>query len=361
MKLFLAAISCAVSAAAFTKPLLENLHEYSFDSFLKDFGKEYPEGKEFQLRKTLFETRVASFVKHNAEGHSHTLGVNQFADMSDNEMQQMKGYNKAAAFSLKATAGEAKPWKSKGIAIADSLDWRTKGAVSPVKNQGGCGSCWAFGSAENIESRVFLKTGRMPILSEQQLVDCAPNPNNCGGNGGCLGSIPELAYDWVKDHGLASEYDYPYTGNSTSECQTSAKPAAFVTGHVRVPSNNYAAVMEALQEGPLAISVAAQQWSYYTGGVFECTTEGLSTELDHVVQLVGYGTNQYGKKYWTIRNSWGEGWGMKGYINVLRHEAEEWCGVDKKPADGTGCDNGPSTVKVCGSCGILYDAVYPVV
>jgi cathepsin L len=353
-----AVLALAVCAAA--KPTLSELPNYSFEAFLQEYGKSYSDNTEYQLRKTLFENRVASFVKHNNAGHSYTLNVNKFADLSNAEIRRFKGYNHQAARSLRATGNFSAPVEHPQD-IPASKDWRTSKCVTAVKDQGGCGSCWAFGSAETLESHTCLhgKTGALPILSPQQLVDCAPNPNHCGGTGGCEGSIPELAYDWVKKHGLASEADYPYNGND-GQCKTTAKPAASVTGYVNVPSNNYTAVMEALQQGPLAITVAAEPWEFYDGGVFtECPHDDI--DLDHVVQLVGYGTTITKKDYWIVRNSWGGEWGENGYIRIERHSDSAFCGTDNKPADGTGCSGGPSSVKVCGACGILYDAVYPTV
>jgi cathepsin L len=332
-----------------------------FDGFLKEFGKSYPDKVEYELRKTLFETRKASFAKHNAQGHSFTLGLNQFADMSAAEIKAFKGFNKAAYQQMRAannfTATSPPHEKFVGDFPA-SLDWRTKNAITPVKNQGGCGSCWAFGSAETLESHTFLHgKGDLPILSPQQLVDCAPNPNHCGGTGGCGGSIPELAYDYVKKAGMASESDYPYRGFD-QKCKI-VKPTASCTGYVGVKSNNYTAVMTALQYGPLAITVAAQPWEFYNDGVFtECPHSDI--DLDHVVQLVGYGTDS-GMDYWIVRNSWGEGWGERGYIRIQRHSDSDFCTKDNTPADGTGCNGGPSVITACGSCGILYDAVYPTV
>jgi len=305
----------------------------------------------------LFETRVASFIQHNSNNPDYTLNVNKLADLSDAEIHRFKGYNAAAGRSFR---GQARVHQTGAYQVADEVDWRTKGAISPVKDQASCGSCWAFGSAEALESANFIKTGNMPILSPQQIVDCAPNPNECGGTGGCQGSIPELAYAWIKDHGLALEQDYPYRGYN-GQCSTSQTPAVQVSDYVNVPSNNYTAVVDALNIGPLAITVAAGPWMFYDSGVFTgCSKSGSATELDHVVQLVGYGDDN-GTPYWTIRNSWGTSWGEKGYIRIARHDDEAWCGTDDKPKDGTGCKDSPPTVEVCGSCGILYDAVYPIV
>lgn len=360
MKLFMLAASSAVAMAAMDV----SSPDYSFESFVQDFSKDYSQGSsEYQLRKALFESRRDAIVAHNSQGHSYTMAINKFADLSAEEIAVFKGFNQAQHRAMMATRTPTfgAPHHKANAPIADSMDWRTQGAITPVKDQGGCGSCWAFGSAETLESHTFLHgSGKLPTLSEQQLVDCAPNPDHCGGTGGCEGSIPELAYGWAKTvGGLAAEADYPYKGRDGS-CQT-ATPASSVTGFVNVLSNNYTEVMSALQYGPLAITVAAMPWQFYGTGIYTgCKQSGGSTALDHVVQLVGYGTES-GQDYWLIRNSWGGSWGEKGYIRVERHADKPYCGTDTQPLDGTGCTGGPSTVEVCGSCGILYDAVYPTV
>lgn len=350
MKIVLA--SLLVSFASAIAP--ESLHKYNFDLFLSEYKKEYADKKEYELRKTLFNTRVKEFIQHNNDpSTTYTLNVNKFADLSDSEITSFLGYNKHAQRPLASGQSHPKP-----TSIADSLDWREKGAITPVKDQAACGSCWAFGSAETLESHTYIHGGgNLPILSPQQFVDCAPNPNHCGGTGGCEGSIPELAYKWATGNGgLSSEKAYPYVGRD-EKCKSGPAPVANVTGYVNVASNNYTAVMEALQYGPLAITVTANPWMFYAGGIFNMCS--IDYGLDHVVQLVGYGS-EGSNDYWIVRNSWGGSWGEKGYIRIARDSTAP-CGIDTTPADGTGCDGGPSTVKVCGECGILYDAVYPTV
>jgi len=242
-----------------------------------------------------------------------------------------------------------------------SIDWRDKKVVSPVKNQGGCGSCWAFASTEQIESYVALSGAALPVLSPQNLVSCDSNPQHCGGTGGCGGSIPELAYDFVQNHGLALEKDYPYTGRDSPCNQTAAAhPAATLTGHVKLIQNDYASVMQALSTvGPLAVNVWALPFQSYSSGVFNGCSYKSSMDIDHVMQLVGYGTDA-GKDYWIVRNSWGSSWGENGYIRLAREQQSlQTCGLDMTPADGTGCDGDPAAVGVCGQCGILYDVSYP--
>jgi len=247
-------------------------------------------------------------------------------------------------------------------ALPDNVDWRKAGIITSVKNQGACGSCWTFGSAECIESMWAQHTKKLSVLSEQNILDCTPNPKHCGGTGGCGGGTVELAYDKVKEIGIATEKDYPYMSGSTGrnyQCKKTVPFFANITGYVALASNKYEPTLEALANvGPLAVNVEASTWMGYRGGVFDgCNKK--NPDIDHVVQLVGYGNdNRYGD-YWLVRNSWGSGWGESGYIR-LKRSANPTCGIDTNPQDGTGCDGGPPTVTVCGTCGILYDNIYPV-
>jgi len=242
-----------------------------------------------------------------------------------------------------------------------NIDWRTKGIITPVKNQGFCGSCWTFGSAETLESYWALATKQLIVLSEQQIVDCTPNPNDCGGTGGCGGGTVELAYARIQQMGgLTTEQNYPYVGEDET-CQTNLlKPVAKISGFVNLPSNKLGPTLSYLStQGPLAISVDASTWSDYESGVFDGCDQ-TSPDLDHIVQLVGAGTDPSYGDYWLVRNSWGATWGENGYIR-LRRTSQLRCGVDTSPQDGDGCNGGPPNVTVCGTCGILYDALYPVV
>jgi len=243
--------------------------------------------------------------------------------------------------------------------LPTSVDWREKSVVSPVKNQGGCGSCWAFASTETVESAVAIATGKAPpVLSPQELVSCAPNPKDCGGTGGCQGSTEPLAFAYVQKVGMTTEAIYPYqaiTGTCDSSKVSQAK--VHIANYTRLPTNDYGALMQAVATvGPIAISVDAS-WGGYESGVYQ---GACGTTIDHAVQLVGYGNDAAsGLDYWLVRNSWGESWGEKGYIRIKRFgEGKEPCGTDTDPSSGNGCKGGPSSIKVCGLCGILSDSSY---
>ena len=215
-----------------------------------------------------------------------------------------------------------------------------------------------------MESHWALATGELNVLSEQHILSCTPNPYDCGGNGGCGGGTTELAYSYLLQTGLASEWKYPYLSwyGNNSKCRydaTKVGSVAYLADYVTLPTNDYESVLNAVAFiGPLAISVDASQWHLYETGIFDdCNTA--TPDIDHGVQLVGYGSDK-GTPYWIIRNSWTPAFGEAGYIRVLRDNPPV-CGVDVTPLDGTGCDGGPMNVTVCGYCGVLFDVVYPVV
>lgn len=192
-----------------------------------------------------------------------------------------------------------------------------------------------------------------------------PNPDSCGGTGGCEGATTELGFDYIADAGAVEEYQIGYTayGGQDSSCSFSASntpPVARIKGYTKLEENSYEALMNAVaQVGPVAVVVDASTWHAYEGGIFDgCDQE--TPDLNHGVVLVGYG-EENGQKYWLVRNSWAPTYGELGYIRVARKDNEqEVCGIDVTPQDGTACAGDNEPVKVCGTCGILYDSSYPV-
>jgi len=317
------------------------------------------------LRKGLFEDHLAAIRKHNSDPtQTYKKGVNMFTDLTDQEFGRYLGFDASRSTTRErsAPAGALEP-----SALPSSVDWRTKGVITAVKNQADCGSCWTFGTTETIESFFALAGGPLTVFSEQQILDCTPNPDDCGGTGGCGGGTAELAMDRiVAMGGLTTEKNYPYRsgGGQNFPCQfptnQTVDPVANISGYVSLPSNQYMPVLTALATvGPLIINVDASSWGAYEEGVYNgCNQQ--NPDIDHVVQLVGYGTDS-GNDYWLIRNSWTTGWGESGYMRLTRAASvNSACGWDTNPQDGTGCNGGPSEVKVCGACAILYDVLYPV-
>ena len=385
----------SASAAAGAPPRWHELSTaYTYDAYLADWSATRPSvaaprggSEEYVQRARAFATELASVMEHNGAASEWKRGINQFSDRTAEEFHSM---SLSPAASIKSRALAAAATASSEIAASMPLprprtlpkvvDWRTKGVLTAVKNQQKCGSCWAFASTATIESHAALSR-TPPVLADlspQQLVSCAPNPHHCGGIGGCEGSIPELAYDYIKEAGMASEWSVPYTSGGGSTCEP-ACPCTYnkttmkmveLGGYVKLaPANDQATVMRALAEiGPLAVNVQANTWSSYESGVFpasQCghnaTTGAVSnTDIDHVVQLVGYDESA-----WIIRNSWSPLWGEDGFIRLARAatNASEFCGPDSTPLDGVGCATGPSkspsVTTVCGTCAVLWDVSYP--
>jgi cathepsin L len=200
-----------------------------------------------------------------------------------------------------------------------------------------------------------MATGKLLKLAPQTYVNCVKNPHGCGGTGGCEGATMELAFNLTAQTGIALESDLPYAGRDET-CKT-YKAAVKVDGYVKNPTNDAKALETAVAtKGPQAITVAAGSWQFYGGGVFHGCSKGFlgpDATLDHGVQLVGYTQDA-----WIVRNSWGAGWGEKGYIRVSRANDDKTF-IDKKPSDGVACKPFPKTQTVGGECGILFDTSYP--
>jgi cathepsin L len=257
------------------------------------------------------------------------------------------------------------------IPIEFSWSPRLSGSNSFHRDQGACGSCWAVAAAQVVEDHLALHYNETYQLSMQHLVSCTPNPDQCGGTGGCQGATSELAFKYIQDHGIAADAHWPYTSGMTGSDGTCSKELVqnnrFVKigSYVVLPENKQAPLLKALyQQGPVVVSVAASNWQMYSFGVFSgCSQDAI---INHAVVAEGFGKqisdlDHKEHKYFLIKNSWGDDWGEEGYMKLKRFDSDtEHCGIDKKPQDGTGCKNGPSQVRVCGMCGILYDSAYPL-
>eukprot|EP00595_Chromulina_sp_UTEXLB2642_P000241 CAMPEP_0196761994 /NCGR_PEP_ID=MMETSP1095-20130614/1326_1 /TAXON_ID=96789 ORGANISM="Chromulina nebulosa, Strain UTEXLB2642" /NCGR_SAMPLE_ID=MMETSP1095 /ASSEMBLY_ACC=CAM_ASM_000446 /LENGTH=258 /DNA_ID=CAMNT_0042112195 /DNA_START=348 /DNA_END=1121 /DNA_ORIENTATION=+ len=248
--------------------------------------------------------------------------------------------------------------------LPTSKDWRESGVVSAVKDQGSCGSCWAFAATATLESHAALSTGLLYDFSVEQVTSCTPNPDSCGGYGGCAGATAELAFDYISGSvGITQEYQLGYKSYYGSQsCEKVISPMAVVTfdGYVHLPQNNYTALLNAIATvGPVAINVDASTWGAYESGIFNGCNQA-SPDVNHVVVAAGYG-EENGQKYWLVRNSWSPSWGEKGFIRVARLDnEEEVCGLDVTPQDGVSCASDADTATVCGTCGVIYDSSYPV-
>mmetsp|Transcript_41892 Transcript_41892/g.135592 ORF Transcript_41892/g.135592 Transcript_41892/m.135592 type:complete len:443 (+) Transcript_41892:74-1402(+) len=335
----------------------------TFEAYLQEHGLQY-RGPELDTRKGTFEAAVKNIETHNADKkNSWKMGLNKFTLLSEQEMAPNFGYMKQPGG--KAPTRDISPPK-KAEDFPESFDWRDHRpiVVTAVKNQGSCGSCWAFAATAVLESAVALQTGALFDFSPQQITSCMPNPEECGGAGGCQGATAQLAFNYTIRKGMTSLWTWPYTSGiwkNNGECfeMTGKKAArAGITGYHQLPQNDADALIASVQVNPVSVSVAASGWGLYSSGVFDgCSQQ--NPIINHAVVLMGYG-NEYGKSYWLIRNSWGPTWGEFGYIRLQRFPGNEPCGDDTDPLMGYSCKaTAPESIRVCGMCGVLADSAYP--
>ena len=370
LKAFLMFVGAAIVAA---KPSWRELDGYTFDKFVSEHRLSYKAGtSEYATHKAIFDKELSRVVAHNKRNASWKENVNHMSAMTADEKQALNGRSEsvAQASAKRMTSQIPQPDSHKMRLSASSLptdvDWRTEGVVTAVKDQGHCGSCWAFASTAVIESHVAIASGMLFDLSPQQVAACSPNPNSCGGTGNCQGATSEMAFDYAANSkkGIVESFMYPYTEyyGEESSCKVPAMASGkgFIDGFVQLTENNYDDLMNAVAiQGPIAVSVDASTWHSYESGIFDgCNQE--QPDINHAVVLMGYGTDN-GQDYWLVRNSWSASFGEAGYIRVARTSSEETrCAVDTTPCDGSACAGTCDTpVTVCGTCGILYDSSYP--
>ena len=269
----------------------------------------------WQANKKFIETHNA-----NADKFGFELGMNAFGDMDNHEIVGLlNGYKQE----LKNSSKDVFTYNP-NIEAAATVDWREKGAVTEVKNQGQCGSCWSFSATGSLEGQHYLKKGELVSLSEQNLIDCS----TIFGNHGCQGGLMDNAFKYVDENkGIDTEKSYPYQGHNEL-CRFRAKNiGASCNGYVDIPRRDETALTQAIQTiGPISIAIDASRptFHYYKKGVYYdrlCS----STKLDHGVLAVGYGSEE-GQEYYIVKNSWGPQWGMEGYVLMSRNR-ENNCGI----------------------------------
>ena len=276
-----------------------------------------------------FADNCDAIETHNAGNSSYTMGHNQFSGLTENQFKSLYLNNNFAAFDALREKNYDTSLSGKAAAF-DAIDWVAKGAVTPIKDQAQCGSCWAFSTVAGMEGQLFVAEGKLLSMSEQDLVSCDKN-----GDQGCNGGLMDNAFDWIKSNaGICAEADYPYTaGSGTSgTCKTTCKQVATNSGHKDVPKGDETALYAALQTAPVSIAVDAGKFQLYKSGILNPIL-GCGKKLDHGVTLVGYGTDG-GKDYWKIKNSWGATWGEAGYIRLIHGKDE--CGLADSASQPTG-------------------------
>lgn len=294
-------------------------HALTFARFAHRYGRKYESEDEMKQRYSIFANSLETIRSHNNKGLPYTLGVNEFADMTWEEFSK----NKLGA-AQHCSATKKGNHKLTDAVLPLTQDWRKTGIVSPVKNQGSCGSCWTFSTTGALEAAYAQAYGKSVSLSEQQLVDCAGDFNNFGCNGG----LPSQAYEYIKyNGGLDSEEAYPYTGKDGACKYSSENAAVRVLDAVNITMGAEDELKHAV--GVVRpVSVAFQvisNFRLYTGGVFTSDNCGSDPmDVNHAVVAVGYGVED-GIPYWLIKNSWGADWGLNGYFKM--EMGKNMCGV----------------------------------
>eukprot|EP00358_Blepharisma_japonicum_P004823 CAMPEP_0202942338 /NCGR_PEP_ID=MMETSP1395-20130829/2497_1 /ASSEMBLY_ACC=CAM_ASM_000871 /TAXON_ID=5961 /ORGANISM="Blepharisma japonicum, Strain Stock R1072" /LENGTH=353 /DNA_ID=CAMNT_0049638439 /DNA_START=614 /DNA_END=1675 /DNA_ORIENTATION=- len=298
------------------------IDEQEFFGFIAKYNKVYDSIDEFNARFKIFRDNLAYARVFNTLGKSYLLGMTQFSDLTHDEFKARYTPNSYAPSEEEPTADY-----NPDLAVPTSVDWRAKGAVTGVKNQGDCGSCWSFSTTGAVEGTWFLAGHTLVSLSEQELMDCSTSY----GNNGCDGGLMTNAFKFVMKNGLTTEANYPYKGK-TGSCNTSleSQVAAKISSYAVVTANNQNALMQAVASRPVSIAVEADQaaWQSYTGGI---VTSGCGTNLDHGVLIVGY-NNANSPPYWIVKNSWGASWGEQGYIRIAIEGGKGICGINMNPS-----------------------------
>jgi len=293
-----------------------------FDQWKQDHGKIFNGAEEEEHRFQVFKGTHLKIEEENGKNHSYVLGHNFMSAMTQEERLHLLGFHP-----MRSEYGSRQVFEP-SMSAPDSVDWTTQGKVTPVKNQGQCGSCWAFSAVEGLESRWAIHTGKQAVaMSEQELVDCDTKKD-----AGCNGGLPENAFEFLQTHDMCTQASYDYSGKG-GQCHIDgcdvAVPKGSITGVGQVPVDDDAAMIAAVAEGPVSVGIEADQFAFqmYSSGILK---GNCGSNLDHGVVIVGYDAESF-----KVRNSWGSSWGEQGYIRIGR-------------------TNTPH-----GECGILLDGSYP--
>jgi cathepsin L len=314
-----------------------------FSNFQERFSKRYETLEETESRFNIFRSNLRNIILHNLDyTQNFTMGINQFTDLTPQEFkdQYIGGIRaEVSSYGCKSfSSGASSAYDDDSSIITNvpsSIDWREKGAVNPVRDQGQCGSCWAFATTANAESVWAISSGQLIDLSEEFLVDCASGVGYF--NMGCNGGQPDSAFKYMINNGQCTESSYPYKAGTTKTagtCQKCTVAPVHFSGCYDVASKDQVSLMAAVAKQPVVIAIEAdtRYFQSYSGGILDSTACG--TSLDHAVEIIGYGSEN-GVDYWTVRNSWSSSWGEQGYFRLKKTSSTNdigICGLAAEPS-----------------------------
>jgi cathepsin L len=330
----------ASSSKTFKDPQQEVILFYNiFKDWTTQSNKQYGI-EELAVRFFNWKSNYDFVVEQNSNNLGFKLEMNDFADLTSEEFNALYlGFNPELqpAIASNTTTTDSgllgSELTANLAAVPKKFDWRKEGVVTPVKNQGSCGGCWAFSSTGALEGLYAIKNKKLVDFSEQQMIDCSGDY----GNKGCEGGLMTLAFQYAANSGVQVQSDYGYKAK-VEKCRHDNTKAVFRIGGSRdVPANNSLALKAAVARQPVSVGIEASGMALqlFKSGVL---AKDCGAALDHAVLIVGYDTDANGQDYWIVKNSWGSKWGQGGYMNIARGSQNKGAGV----------------------CGINMMATYPV-
>lgn len=311
---------------------ITNSNEWTeFSLFQEKFNKKYTTWEETEHRFQIFRENLHNIILHNLDHtQNFTMGVNKFTDLTADEFKSQF----VGGLRTEKGSSECKTFSSGASGSPSFIDWRQLGAVTQVKDQGQCGSCWTFSATGAVEGAWAISTGKLIDLSEQELVDCATGVSYH--SHGCNGGQMDGAFKFIMENGQCSDSAYPYTSGVTKTSGTckSCSAVAHISACSDVKPNDQISLKAAVAQQPVAVAISADTklFQSYSSGVI--TSASCYTSLDHGVLIVGYGTEN-GQDYWLVKNSWSDSWGDKGYVKIARSSSTNdpgICGISMEPS-----------------------------
>jgi cathepsin L len=311
----------------------ERDYQMAFTKFMRTYEKSYSHA-EFRARYQIFKANMDLIDSQNARGGA-VFAMNELGDLSPEEFTKIyttnMKKNPQRFVAVLPTSG-----------VPASINWANQGAVTPIKNQGQCGSCWSFSSTGSLEGINFITNKNLLSFSEEQLCDCSDSY----GNEGCDGGLMDYAFQYTNANGIELESTYPYTaGNGTTgNCQYNAAQVKFTnkggasgSGYTDVTQNSEDQLQAAVAQQPVSVAIEADQscFQFYSSGVLTASNCDCGTQLDHGVLAVGYDTDPNQGPYWIVKNSWGASWGASGYVWLQRGSGSGqpgMCGIAMDPS-----------------------------